>query len=61
MVHFKNLPEKNKEKRRLKPEVTTPKTPPDSESVGGIYVITGGPSNSKDKNKRVTEEILSVE
>lgn len=45
--------------RRPEPKVRTPKNVVDSESVGVIHVI--GPSDCKGKNKRTTEDVLSVE
>ncbi|XP_021621524.1 uncharacterized protein LOC110621560 [Manihot esculenta] len=52
---------KDREKRRLEPEIRTPENTVDSEPVVVIHVIVGGPNDGKGKNKRTIQDVLSIE
>lgn len=58
---LKRFARKDREKRRLELEVRISVNSEENEPVGFIHEIVGGPSSSKGKNKRASENVLTVE
>lgn len=52
---------KEREDRRLQPEVRIPENVVDCETVEVIHVIADGPHECKGKNKRAPEDLPSVQ